>query len=134
MANKVNGHHFPSRNPSFFHLKLSVLHFETVLKFSKFNPITYGGLILLAIQKKKMDKISFFWIFLSPAKFISQNILFLGRKKVQFSLQLVKLVLKFIEKQKIFEKKNLADFANILKIVNFRKSSKLRNLRIFKCP
>ena len=43
MANKVNGHHFPSRNPSFFHLKLSVLHFETVLKFLKFNRITYGG-------------------------------------------------------------------------------------------
>ena len=34
---------FRGRNPWFFHLKLSVLHLETVLKFSKFNPITYGG-------------------------------------------------------------------------------------------
>ena len=55
MANKVNGHHFPSRNPSFFHLKLSVLHFETVLKFSKFNPITYGGANRAKIQTRKIQ-------------------------------------------------------------------------------
>ena len=45
----MNGHHFSSRNPSFFHFKLSVLHFKYVLKFSKFlkfNPITYGGRLI----------------------------------------------------------------------------------------
>ena len=72
-----------------------------------------------------MDKISFFWIFLSPAKSISQKIHFFGRKTVQFFQELVKLVLKFIEKQKIFEEKNLADFANILKILKRSQNIKL---------
>ena len=81
-----------------------------------------------------MEKIRFFWIFLSSAKFISQKIHFLGRKKVQFSLQLVKLVLKFIEKQKIFEKKNVADFGKYFENRQFSKIFKIAKFAHFQMP
>ena len=89
------------------------------------------SLPFLAILKKKLAKINFFWIFSSPTIQVSQKIHFLGRKKVQFSLQLIKLVLKFTKKQTNFKKK-LVNFAKKLKMFNFQKSSKLRNFRTFK--
>ena len=83
--------------------------------------------------KKRWKKSAFLDFFITGEIHFAKNTLF-GPKKCSIFLATRKTSSKIHWKAKNIRKKNVADFANILKIVNFRKSSKLRNLRIFKCP
>ena len=124
-SNKVNEPHFPSRNPSFFHLKLSVLHFKTVLKFLKFNPITYGG----ANVKNQL----FLDFFITDDIGFAKNTLF-GPKNGSIFPATRKTSSKNHWKAKNFRKKKFGGFCEIIENRQFSKISKIAKFSHFQMP